>query len=41
MGYMKIAIAGYGKEGRANLEYFRVKYSNAEFVIFDENADFN
>jgi len=34
---MNIAIAGYGLEGRANLEYFRAKYPDATFTIFDEN----
>ncbi|MCL2174310.1 UDP-N-acetylmuramoyl-L-alanine--D-glutamate ligase [Candidatus Saccharibacteria bacterium] len=34
---MKIAIAGYGLEGRANLEYFRAKFPRAEFTIFDED----
>ncbi|MCL2280622.1 UDP-N-acetylmuramoyl-L-alanine--D-glutamate ligase [Candidatus Saccharibacteria bacterium] len=34
---MNIAIAGYGKEGRASLEYFRGKFPDAKFTIFDEN----
>ncbi|MCL2451778.1 UDP-N-acetylmuramoyl-L-alanine--D-glutamate ligase [Candidatus Saccharibacteria bacterium] len=36
---MKIAIAGYGLEGRANLEYLQNKFPEATFTIFDENAD--
>jgi UDP-N-acetylmuramoylalanine--D-glutamate ligase len=36
---MKIAIAGFGMEGRANLEYFRAKFPDADFTIFDENAN--
>jgi UDP-N-acetylmuramoylalanine--D-glutamate ligase len=36
---MKIAIAGYGLEGRANLDYFRGKFPEAEFTIFDENSN--
>ncbi len=33
---MQIAIAGFGLEGRANLEYFRAKFPEADFTIFDE-----
>lgn len=33
---MKIAIAGFGLEGRANLKYFRAKFPAADFTIFDE-----
>ena len=36
---MKIAIAGFGMEGRENLEYFRQKFPEAEFTIFDENEN--
>lgn len=35
---MKIAIAGFGIEGRQNLIYFRAKYPEAEFTIFDQNT---
>jgi UDP-N-acetylmuramoylalanine--D-glutamate ligase len=35
---MRIAIAGYGREGRANMVYFRDKFPSATFTIFDENA---
>ena len=35
---MKIAIVGYGVEGRSNYRYYRAKYPNAEIVIFDERA---
>lgn len=33
---MKIAIAGFGVEGRANYKYFRHEYPDTEFVIVDE-----
>lgn len=38
---MKIAIAGYGVEGRANYAYWSAHYSDAEFTIVDaqEPAD--
>ncbi len=35
---MKIAIVGYGVEGRSNYRYYRAKYPEAEIVIFDERA---
>lgn len=34
---MKIAIAGFGLEGRSNYTYFRNKYPTADIVIFDED----
>lgn len=34
---MKIAIAGFGLEGRSSYAYFRSKYPASEIVIFDEN----
>ncbi|PID32757.1 hypothetical protein CR956_00810, partial [Candidatus Saccharibacteria bacterium] len=34
---MKIAIAGFGVEGRANYKYFRHKFPDAQFIIADEN----
>jgi len=33
---MKIAIAGFGLEGCANLAYFRERFPDADFTIFDE-----
>lgn len=33
---MKIAIAGFGQEGRSNYKYFRAQYPQAEVVIVDE-----
>jgi UDP-N-acetylmuramoylalanine--D-glutamate ligase len=33
---MRIVIAGYGQEGEASLKYFREKYPNAEFIIYDQ-----
>lgn len=35
---MKIAIAGFGLEGRVNYNYFRNKYPQAEVVIVDESS---
>lgn len=32
----RIAIAGYGVEGRANYQYFAAKYPDSELVIVDE-----
>ncbi len=34
---MRIAIAGYGLEGKSNLKYFRAKYPDARFTVFDES----
>lgn len=34
---MKIAIAGFGLEGRSNYVYFKSKYPEASFTIFDES----
>lgn len=36
---MKIAIAGYGVEGRVNYSYFSGAYPDAEVVIVDERAE--
>ena len=33
---MKIAIVGYGAEGRSNYRYYRTKEPEAEITIFDE-----
>ena len=33
---MKIAIAGFGVEGRVNYSYFRAQFPEAEFTIVDE-----
>lgn len=33
---MKIALLGFGKEGRAALTYWRAKEPDAQFVIYDE-----
>jgi len=38
---MNIAIAGYGLEGQSNLKYFRKKFPDANFTIFDESIDVN
>ncbi|NCU29953.1 UDP-N-acetylmuramoyl-L-alanine--D-glutamate ligase, partial [Candidatus Saccharibacteria bacterium] len=35
---MRIAIAGYGVEGRANYAYFSRRYPGAEVVIVDERG---
>lgn len=35
---MKIAIAGFGIEGRASYDYFRRKFPTAEIVIVDERG---
>ena len=36
---MKIAIAGFGLEGRVNYDYFANKYPEAEIVIVDEQGE--
>jgi UDP-N-acetylmuramoylalanine--D-glutamate ligase len=33
---MKIAIAGFGAEGRSSLAYYRHKFPEAEIIIFDQ-----
>ena len=38
---MKIAIVGFGVEGRENLEFFRAEFPYAEFTVFDERAPKN
>ena len=38
---MKIAIVGFGVEGRENLEFFRAEFPDAEFTVFDERAPKN
>lgn len=38
--YRTIAIAGFGVEGRGNLDYFHAKFPEAEITIFDENPTF-
>lgn len=35
---MKIAIAGFGVEGKSNYEYYRSKHPDAEITIFDQQA---
>ena len=37
---MRIAIVGYGIEGKSNYRYCRNKYPDAEIVIFDECESF-
>ena len=37
---MNVAIAGFGVEGRANLEFFAREFPSAEFWVFDENPRF-
>lgn len=38
---MRIAIVGYGIEGKSNYRYCRNKYPDAEIVIFDESESLN
>lgn len=38
---MKIAIVGFGVEGRENLEFFHNEFPGAEFTIFDEKEPQN
>lgn len=35
---MRIAIAGFGAEGRSNYTYFRRMFPDAELVIVDESG---
>lgn len=36
---MNIAVVGFAREGKSNLEYFRRKFPNANFTIFDERDE--
>ncbi|MCL1877171.1 UDP-N-acetylmuramoyl-L-alanine--D-glutamate ligase [Candidatus Saccharibacteria bacterium] len=36
---MKIAIVGFAREGKSNLEYFGCKFPEADFTIFDERSE--